>query len=78
MAKSKKEIHYDAFVVETEKNKSEMQEVDDFVEFLYENNVEAYEIKNILTYYIASLWQLSYYQRDGDKKIMNKNKKGVK
>jgi len=43
-----------------------MEKVDEFVEYLYKENVKPHEIKNILTYYVAALWSSSYAQRKND------------
>jgi hypothetical protein len=51
-----------------------MQKLDEFVEFLLGSNKEPYEIRNIITYYVAVAWECSYAQERGDKKIMEESK----
>ncbi len=74
MAKDQTYLHYDRFKAKAEKHKEEMQKLDEFVEFLLGSNKEPYEIKNIITYYVAVAWECSYEQERGDKKLMEESK----
>mgnify|MGYP003116794934 CR=1 FL=1 len=74
MAKDQTYLHYDRFKAKAKEREQEMQKLDEFVEFLLGSNKKPYEIRNIITYYVAVAWECSYAQERGDKKIMEESK----
>jgi hypothetical protein len=74
MAKNKTTLHYDKFKAKAKERDIEMQKLDEFVQFLLGSNKEAYEIQNIVTYYVAAAWDCSYEQKREDHKIMEESK----
>ena len=70
MAKVEKKMHYDIFENKAKEREKEMQTLDKFVEYILGSNKEPYEIKNLITYYVAVAWEYSYTQRSNDIKKM--------
>ena len=66
MAEIKKKLHYNMFEAKAKQREEEMQELDKFIEFIMSNNKEPYQIKNILTYYVAVAWDCSYTHKRMD------------
>ena len=70
MAKVKEKMHCDIFENKAKEREKEMQTLDKFVDFILGNNKEPYEIRNLITYYVAVAWDYSYTQRSNDIKKM--------
>ena len=58
MAKIEEKMHYDIFE-RGQRAEKEMQTLDKFVDYLLGSNKEPYEIRNLITYYVAVAWDCS-------------------
>ena len=74
MAKTEEKLHYDMFEARANKHKEEMQKLDEFINYLLGSNKEPYQIRNIITYYVAATWDSSYIHKRMDLELMEENK----
>tara|TARA_R100000353_G_scaffold8165_2_gene9800 strand:- start:1456 stop:1692 length:237 start_codon:yes stop_codon:yes gene_type:complete len=74
MAKNEEVLHYDMFQARADKHEEEMQKLDEFINYLLGSNKEPYQIRNIITYYVAATWDSSYIHKRMDLELMEENK----
>jgi hypothetical protein len=67
-------LHYDMFQARADKHEEEMQKLDEFINYLLGSNKEPYQIRNIITYYVAATWDSSYIHKRMDLELMEENK----
>ena len=66
MAKIEEKMHYDIFENRAKEHEKEMQTLDRFIDYILGSNKEPYEIRNLITYYVAVAWDCSYIQKRND------------